>query len=197
MTHVIRKQPRGRNHPKSGRSIALRKLLGQMAVPAQSQTTQVYRCLAGELKKKPKLYPTYCSAKPLPRNDSRRNHQLLRRLQNRKFVDGTGHLTPTLRKLLANQGIHQMTRLQRKWEEIEERCGQSSLPEAERQQFKRDFSIWYKQGSPETRENYFWRIKYCGLIELGLEGHYWAPIRQLHEQRHKRGLKNALYRDSD
>jgi hypothetical protein len=88
-----------------------------------------------------------------------------------------------------------MTRLQRKWQEIEERSSQSSLPEAERLQFKRDFSLWYKQGAPETRENYFWRIKYCGLIELGLEGHYWAPIRRLHEQRHKRGLKNALYRD--
>lgn len=192
MTHVIRKQRRGPNHPKNNRS-SLRKLLGQMYVPAQ-----VYRCLKGEGSKRSKLTATYHHAKPLPRNDSRRNHQLLRRLQGRKFVDGTGHLTPTLRALLANQGLHQMTRLQRKWQEIEERSGQTPLlPEAERQQFKRDFSLWYKQGRPETRENYFWRIKYCGLIELGLEGHYWAPIRQLHEQRHKRGLKNALYRDSD
>jgi hypothetical protein len=194
MTHVIRKQQRGPNHPKNNRS-KLRKLLSQLP-SRQSQPTQVYRCFKGDVLKRPKLVATYHHTKPLPRNDSRRNHQLLRRLQGRKFVDGTGYLTPTLRQLLANQGLHQMTRLQRKWQEIEERSGQRPLlPEAERQQFKQDFSLWYKQGCPETRENYFWRIKYCGLIELGLEGHYWAPIRRQHEQRHKRGLKNALYRD--
>lgn len=198
MTHVIRKQRRGKNHPKNIISRPLRNLLSQMPV-TQSQVTQVYRCLKGKIVNRLKRRAHYGVNKPLPYNNLRRNHIMLRRLQSRKFVDGTGMLSPTLRQLLANQGLHQMPRLVSRINDIEQRVQQASThwqgTEQERLKFKDDFTQWIKTGAEETRENVFWRIKYYEYIQLGLEFHYWKPIERQHKLRHARGLKSALHRD--
>jgi hypothetical protein len=187
MTHVIRKQPRGPNHPsKTGRSS---KILASIR-------RRNSKCRANkDVTKPPKLTAKYGTKPVEPAANSRRNHQLLRRLKNRKFVNPTGHITTSLRKLLANQGIHQMTRMQRKWESVIDRREAVQMPEAELNQFNEDFKLWYKQGCPDSRETYFWRIKYCALIELGMEYRYWRAVRRIHEMRYDRGLKTAISRE--
>jgi len=182
MTHVQKPRPRSRL-----KSHKLRKLLNRINPGAPR------RCIRPQGSKKPRAVVQYARVKPEPRGYSGRNHALLRRLQSRKFLLPNGELRATLRQALASQGIHQMSRLAAKWEEIQERMAQIQLPRWEADQFRLDFNQWCRQGSPETRENYFWRIKYCGLIELGLEYRHWNVIRQLHQKRHDRGLKNALY----
>lgn len=182
MTHVQRTKPRIR------RSVKLRRLLNHITPGAP-------RRLAVRFEKKPRLVARYARVKPEPRGYSRRNHAMLRRFQTNKFLTPSGQVRLTIRQALANQGIHQMSRLESHWADIEQRCNQVTLPELERVKFKQDFQAWYQAGLPETRENYFWRIKYCGLIELGVERYHWYKIRQLHQMRQSRGLKNALYRD--
>jgi hypothetical protein len=181
MTHVKRLKPRRR-------SSKLRKLLSQITPAAP-------RFLRPEIKQPKKIIPTYGRKKPLPYGYERRNHAMLSRFQRRKFLTPGGHVRSTLRQALASQGIYQASRLDSKWNDIEQRCQQSDLPEPQRSEFKQEFALWYKQGCPETRENYFWRIKYCGLIELGLEYRHYRDIRQLHLQRQKRQLKSALDHD--
>ena len=119
------------------------------------------------------------------------NH-VAKRLQDRRYVDPTG----TLRQVLANNHIYQQPRLQQKVESVELRVQQADRywtgTEQEREQFKLDFKTWYTGGQPETRDNYFWRIKYCGLIELGVEYQYLMNIHKLHQMRRNRYLKSAL-----
>jgi hypothetical protein len=117
------------------------------------------------------------------------NH-VAKRLQDRRFVTSTG----TLRQMLSNSGIYQAPRLLAKCEELELRVQQAAntLTTQEFYQFNQDFKTWYTQGQPETRDNYFWRIKYCGLIELGVDWHYWMPLKHLHQMRKQRHLKSAL-----
>jgi hypothetical protein len=180
MTHIQRRKPR------RSTSTRLRKLLNQMA------NTTPPRTLKKLFEKKPKRTARYFRVKSKPPNYSRRNHALLRRLKSSRFLTPTGHVKSSLRQILASQGIHQKSRLESTWDDILDRMNQISLPKLEQLQFNRDFNQWYKQGCPETRENYFWRIKYCGLIELGLDYKHWKAIKQLHEQRHNRGLKSSI-----
>ena len=182
MTHVQRIKSRPQ------RSSKLRKLLNSIR-------PQAVRRLTPRFEKQPRLVARYGRVKPEPRGYSRRNHAMLRRFKTSRFLTPSGHVRLTLRQALANQGIHQISRLESRWADIEDRCNQVTLPELERAKFKQDFHAWHQAGSPETRENYFWRIKYCGLIELGVERYHWHKIRQLHQMRQGRGLKNALCRD--
>jgi TfoX/Sxy family transcriptional regulator of competence genes len=123
----------------------------------------------------------------LPTNQ---HNRVAKRLQDRRFVTSTG----TLRQMLGNSGIYQAPRLLAKCEELELRVQQAAntLTTQEFYQFNQDFKTWYKTGQLETRDNYFWRIKYCGLIELGVDWHYWMPLKHLHQMRKDRHLKSAL-----
>jgi len=181
MTHVQRLKPR----PYRNKSGKLRQLLARAGgqIPAR-------RCLTQRTVKNTKMVAQYARIKPHPRGYDRWNHALIRRLQNKRFLTPSGHLRTSLRQLLAAQGLHQMSRIERKWASIEERCGQlAPIPELELAKFKQDFNAWYQAGCPETKETYFWRIKYYGRIELGLEGKYYYPLLQAQKQRQARGLK--------
>jgi hypothetical protein len=147
------------------------------------------RCVIHNGIKQPKMVAQYARVKPHPRGYDRWNHAVIRRLQAKRFLTPTGHVKASLRQILASHGIEQASLLERKWSDYEERLQQVQLPEAERVVFRKAFSTWYKAGCPETRENYFWRIKYCGLIELGVEGRYLKPLLDAQRARRARGLK--------
>lgn len=123
------------------------------------------------------------------------NH-VAKRLQDRREDRQWLNTNGTLRQVLASKGIYQQPRLENRFEDILNRVEQADRnwhgTEQAREQFKLDFKTWYTSGQPETRDNYFWRIKYCGLIELGIEYNYLKPLYKLHQMRKDRGLKSAL-----
>jgi hypothetical protein len=147
------------------------------------------RCVIHNGIKQPKMVAQYARVKPNPRGYDRWNHAVIRRLQAKRFLTPTGHVKASLRQILANQGVHQMSILERKWADCEERLNQVSLSDAEAIEFKKAFNTWHKEGCPDTRETYFWRIKYCGLIELGVEMRYIKPLLDAQQARRARGLK--------
>jgi hypothetical protein len=123
------------------------------------------------------------------------NH-VAKRLQDRREDSQWLNTNGTLRQVLASSNIYQQPRLKQKFEDILQRVQQADHnwqgTEQAREQFKLEFKTWMKSGQPETRDNYFWRIKYCGLIELGIEYHYLKPLYKMQQMRRDRGLRSAL-----
>ena len=170
-------------HPKLRRLLAIKNTGVRFCKKSSSRARRV-----SHKHSQPK--PRYGISKPLPRNYKRRAQGILRRLEANRYIQSNG----TLRQLLANNFIVQLPRLEKKRDDVIDRLTGliASIEPEEYEQFQQDFRQWHREGSPETKQNTFWRIRYCGLIELLREFRHWDTIYKIHQARKARGLRSAL-----